>query len=166
MKRITAIVLAGSLIALLAVSVPLQTAQAWNCQKYNFNVERDGDVFVENQSNSNEPAQQARVYINGTLTETLDVPAMPKHTDWTLIGHVNVPDDGFTWLVDGTVDCDDDGEYKAPTATPTPVPPTPTDVPNYQLNLSHIECANEQVEVHFVLLNVPDGITPGTLTYT
>ncbi|KKW26434.1 MAG: hypothetical protein VF00_C0007G0011, partial [candidate division Kazan bacterium GW2011_GWB1_52_7] len=39
-------------------------------------------------------------------------------------------------------------------------------VPDYQLNLSHIECVDEQVEVHFVLLNVPDGITPGTLTYT
>jgi len=39
-------------------------------------------------------------------------------------------------------------------------------VPDYQLNLSHIECVAEGVEVHFVLLNVPDGITPGTLTYT
>jgi hypothetical protein len=38
--------------------------------------------------------------------------------------------------------------------------------PDYQLNLSHIECVDGQVEVHFVLLNVPDGITPGTLTYT
>lgn len=42
--------------------------------------------------------------------------------------------------------------------------------PEYQLNLSHIECVEEPVggnyvEVHFVLLNVPDGITPGTLTY-
>ncbi|PKN89701.1 MAG: hypothetical protein CVU45_06315, partial [Chloroflexi bacterium HGW-Chloroflexi-7] len=35
----------------------------------------------------------------------------------------------------------------------------------YKLNLSHIYCVNEQVEVHFVLLNVPDGQTPGTLTY-
>lgn len=35
-----------------------------------------------------------------------------------------------------------------------------------QLNLSHIACVDGQVEIHFVLLNVPDGITPGTLTYT
>lgn len=35
-----------------------------------------------------------------------------------------------------------------------------------QLNLSHIACVNGQVEIHFVLLNVPDGITPGNLTYT
>ncbi len=35
-----------------------------------------------------------------------------------------------------------------------------------QLNLSHIACVNGQVEIHFVLLNVPDGVVPGTLTYT
>jgi hypothetical protein len=45
--------------------------------------------------------------------------------------------------------------------------------PDYQLNLSHIYCYDGDnpdlqglVEIHFVLLNVPDGITPGTLTYT
>lgn len=35
-----------------------------------------------------------------------------------------------------------------------------------QLNLSHVACVNGQVEIHFVLLNVPDGVVPGTLTYT
>lgn len=35
-----------------------------------------------------------------------------------------------------------------------------------QLNISHILCVDGQVEIHFVLLNVPDGVTPGTLTYT
>jgi hypothetical protein len=34
-------------------------------------------------------------------------------------------------------------------------------VPDYQLNLSHIECVAEGAEAHFVLLNVPDGVTPG-----
>jgi hypothetical protein len=38
--------------------------------------------------------------------------------------------------------------------------------PDYKLNLSHIKCVEGSVEIHFVLLNVPDGITPGTLTYT
>ena len=42
-----------------------------------------------------------------------------------------------------------------------PIPP-----PDYKLNLSHIACVEGQVEIHFVLLNVPDGITPGTLTYS
>lgn len=37
----------------------------------------------------------------------------------------------------------------------------------YQLNLSHIECVEGgQVEIHFVLLHVPDGITPGSLTWS
>jgi len=35
-----------------------------------------------------------------------------------------------------------------------------------KLNLSHIACVNGQVEIHFVLLNVPEGVTPGILTYT
>jgi hypothetical protein len=50
-----------------------------------------------------------------------------------------------------------------PTDTPTKTPITP---PDYQLNLSHIACVDGRVEIHFVLLNVPDGTTPGTLTYT
>jgi hypothetical protein len=33
------------------------------------------------------------------------------------------------------------------------------------LNLSHIRCVEGVVEIHFVLLNVPEGITPGNLTY-
>ncbi len=35
-----------------------------------------------------------------------------------------------------------------------------------QLNLSHIECVDGRVEIHFVLLNVPSGVTPGNLTFT
>jgi hypothetical protein len=38
--------------------------------------------------------------------------------------------------------------------------------PEYKLNLSHIKCVEGSVEIHFVLLGVPDGVTPGTLTYT
>ncbi len=65
------------------------------------------------------------------------------------------------------------------TSTNTPEPTatnTPTEEPtvgstevkkSMQLNLSHIKCLPDgSVEIHFVLLNVPDGITPGTLTYT
>lgn len=37
--------------------------------------------------------------------------------------------------------------------------------PEAMLNLSHIECAGQQVEVHFVVVNLPDGITPGALTF-
>jgi hypothetical protein len=64
--------------------------------------------------------------------------------------------------------------------SPNPVaPPEPEATASFQLvtgsarasqapklNLSHIECVDGAVEIHFVLLFVPDGVTPGTLTYT
>jgi len=37
---------------------------------------------------------------------------------------------------------------------------------DYRLNLSHIYCVDGKVEVHFVLLNVPDGIVTGNVIYT
>ncbi|MHB8136527.1 MAG: hypothetical protein ACYDH1_20130, partial [Anaerolineaceae bacterium] len=37
---------------------------------------------------------------------------------------------------------------------------------DYKLNLSHIYCVNKEVEVHFVLLNVPDSIYPGNVIYS
>jgi hypothetical protein len=48
-------------------------------------------------------------------------------------------------------------------AAPQPAYATP--VQDLQLNLSHVECVSGKVEVHFVLLNVPDGTTPGSLTF-
>jgi YD repeat-containing protein len=55
---------------------------------------------------------------------------------------------------------------RTPTRTATPTRTrTPTSVP-YRLNLSHIECVNFQVEVHFVLLHLQQEVTPGELTYT
>ncbi|MGA2504805.1 MAG: hypothetical protein ABSG01_12005 [Anaerolineales bacterium] len=60
--------------------------------------------------------------------------------------------DGYTHDFLGSIDLGSN--------TCAPVPP------DYQLNLSHIQCVNGQVEIHFVLQNVPDGVTPGTLSYT
>jgi hypothetical protein len=57
----------------------------------------------------------------------------------------------LTALVLGNVFTPTQATYHAPTATQT----------SYQLNLSHIQCVNNKVEVHFVLLNVPNGVTPG-----
>ncbi len=37
---------------------------------------------------------------------------------------------------------------------------------NYQLNLSHIECAGTYIEIHFVLLNTLEGDSISDLTYT
>lgn len=52
------------------------------------------------------------------------------------------------------------------TSRPSTATATNTRRPDFKLNLSHIKCDNGQVEVHFVLLNVPNGLTPGPLTYT
>jgi len=40
--------------------------------------------------------------------------------------------------------------------------------PTPMLNLSHISCFGDgdQVEVHFVVVNLPDGVTPLALTFT
>ena len=54
---------------------------------------------------------------------------------------------------------------ETPRETPTNTPTAPTEE-NYQLNLSHIACVEGKVEIHFVLLNVPDGVTPGSVSYT
>jgi len=99
-------------IALAAVSVA--PALAWNCAKYNFQVLEDGTVQVENKSNSNEPAQSAKVYINGVLVTTLAVPAMPAHTNWTTIGSITPPSGDWTWQVTGTSDCSDSGSFEEP----------------------------------------------------
>ena len=37
--------------------------------------------------------------------------------------------------------------------------------PQPLLNLSHIACAADKVEVHFVVVNLPDGVTPLALTF-
>ncbi len=53
------------------------------------------------------------------------------------------------------------------TSTNTPVPTTSsTKEPDVQLNLSHVECVDGHVEIHFVLVHVPDGASIGTLSYT
>lgn len=131
---------------------PQVVGPRWNCSQYNFTVDEIGRVFVQNLSGSNEPGQTADVYINNVLVaNNVSVPAKSAGTDWTLITTVPVPNTGtWTWKVHGDSDCEDTGSRTT----------------TLQLNLSHIECAQNQVEIHFVLLNVPDGVTPGTLTYT
>ncbi len=105
---------------------------AWNCTQYVFNVSQDGIVTVDNNSTRNEPAQNAQVYINETLAATLTVPALTSGANATL-GSVDVPlDAGFTWRVEGSLDCEDSGAYTLENS-PTPnvthivsVTPTPT----------------------------------------
>jgi len=51
-------------------------------------------------------------------------------------------------------------------AMPQTAEATCGDCGGMKLNLSHIDCAYNSVEVHFVLLNVPYGTTPGVLTFS
>lgn len=119
-RLMTAVSLAlGSAFAVQpAVSRPVE---AWSCELYNFHVERGGQVSVLNDSSRNESSQKAKVYINGALVATLDVPAL-KAGEGAALGTVSTPGDvGFSWMVVGTVDCSDSGSYPPiPTASPTP----------------------------------------------
>lgn len=111
-------------------------AQAWDCQTYVFNVSQDGVVTAHNGSSHDQPAQQARVFINDVLVATFNVPILDPRDGETL-GRVDVPASGqFTWRVEGTMDCSNSGSYgisPTPTTIPTSTPtstPTPTIIPS------------------------------------
>jgi len=94
-------------------------SQAWDCSLYTFNLESDGTVTVTNGSSREEPAQKANVYINGTLVKTLDVPALSPGEGATL-GSISIPSNqSFTWKVEGTKDCRNEGsvEFKEANAS-------------------------------------------------
>ena len=102
---------------------------AWDCSKYVFSLSSSGVVTVSNQSTRDEPAQQAKVYINDTLVATLAVPALPRGQS-SSIGTVQVPSGGFTWKVEGSRDCRNSGTSAAActalTFALTENSPTPT----------------------------------------
>lgn len=137
-KKVAALIgivglVAATVIGVVAVgSSRLGQSQAWDCEKYNFNVTQEGVVTIVNGSTRNEPIQKAEIKINGTLVATLDVPALTPGQTATL-GNVAVPTNGnFTWEVKGTLDCLDGGSY-ASTTSPTPSPspsPTPSGSPS------------------------------------
>ncbi len=127
-------VFAGLIMAVLAAAT-ITVAQAWDCTAYNFRVQENGTVQVENRSGVDEAAQQADVYIRtggswGTRVARFNVPFMPRNTGWQTIGTITPPTVSWEWWVDGTVDCEDKGEYKIKTPTPTVTPSkTPTNTP-------------------------------------
>ncbi|OGM05169.1 hypothetical protein A2715_03365 [Candidatus Woesebacteria bacterium RIFCSPHIGHO2_01_FULL_39_32] len=92
----------------VAPTAPESEPAAWDCSKYTFSVSGTGVVSVNNQSTRNEPSQQAKVYINGNLVNTFDVPALPMGQSATL-GTVQVPTGSFNWRVVGTQDCQSSG---------------------------------------------------------
>ncbi|OGM09532.1 hypothetical protein A2159_00055 [Candidatus Woesebacteria bacterium RBG_13_34_9] len=128
-------------------TAPGSEPAAWDCSKYVFSIEAGGSVKVTNGSTRNEPAQKARVYINGNLVNTFDVPALNKDQSANL-GTVQLPSGNFSWSVVGTLDCQSSGTQgsqtssceqlsfnliqKSPTVTLTITPtlsPSPTEPP-------------------------------------
>ncbi len=133
----------------VAPTAPESEPAAWDCSKYTFFVSGGGVVTIQNQSTRDEPSQEAKVSINGTLVTTLNVPALPRGQSATL-GTVQVPQGAFSWEVVGTKDCRNSGTssgepvsceqltftlaQSSPTVTPTITPtvttsPTPTNRP-------------------------------------
>lgn len=123
-----------AVILVLAVATfKVYDVQAWNCKGYNFRVTSLGSVQVENRSGSDEPSQEADVYVNGSkVINDARVPAMDAETGWKEFATVRVPSGDWSWKVKGESDCSDDGEHdgKKPTATPDPTVPRPTATPD------------------------------------
>lgn len=114
-----ALLLAGFVSAVLLVQrQSLTTSRAWDCDKYVFEVKKDGTVTARNGSTRNEPEQKADVFINDALVQTFTVPALNAGQAVTL-GMVTVPSTTFTWKVDGKTDCADSGRYEI-SSSPTP----------------------------------------------
>src|SRR3990172_2647429 len=115
-------------------------ASAWDCGKYGFQVTGSGQVQVENRSSSNENAQKADVFVNGSkVLNDVQVPSMPKGTDWTDFAEITPPSGDWTWKVKGESDCEDTGEHHGMVSTPTTVPTLPpTPVPTATLEPSPV----------------------------
>lgn len=94
---------------------PESRPSAWDCNKYVFSINSQGVVTVSNQSTRNEPSQQAKVLINGTVITTLNVPALNQGQSATL-GTITLPSGTVKWEVQGTLDCKTSGELSAPKA--------------------------------------------------
>ncbi|HLE03491.1 MAG TPA: hypothetical protein VI729_02610 [Anaerolineales bacterium] len=128
-----------SILAIFAVGILFpQPASAWDCGKYNFRVTASGQVQAENRSSSNENAQKADVFVNGSkVLNDAQVPSMPKETDWTGFAEIVPPADDWTWRVKGESDCEDEGEHHGAVSTATPAPTAPpTSVPTATPELS------------------------------
>ena len=99
------------------------SAEAWDCEGYNFRVTASGSVQVENRSSNDEPAQEADVFVLGDLIiNDAEVPAMKAGMDWTEFEQLpGIPRGNWNWEVIGEKDCRDNGEFEdeEPELTPT-----------------------------------------------
>lgn len=89
----------------------LQKSKAWDCSKYTFELDENGQVIVKNLSNRNEPPQQARVIINSQEVAIFDVPALASG-DTASLGNVQLPAGSYSWKIVGTVDCSNSGSHE------------------------------------------------------
>jgi hypothetical protein len=117
----------------VAPTSPESQPFAWDCSSYTFSVDNNGLVTVNNQSQRDEASQQAKVYINGDLVSTFDVPTLP-HGQSANLGSVILPSGQFSWKVVGTKDCQNEGtgtsgpkSCELLTFTLTQLSPTPTE---------------------------------------
>ena len=132
-----AAIFAGLIAAMALFAKPsFKISGAWDCDKYNIYVARDGLVTVVNDSVYAEAATGVEVYIDGVLAATLTAPALAQGQRAD-IGGVPVPANGvFIWRAVAVADrnCTDSGSYEGTPTTPTPTPtgisiPTPTPTP-------------------------------------
>jgi hypothetical protein len=127
MMRVSAYFTAGVIFSMVVFAI-MGSRALWDCgdnSGYNFRVTSSGSVQVENHSDSNEPAQEADVFINGSkVINDADVPAMKAGTSFESI---SPPPGSWEWRVKGETDCGDSGEHRS--NTPTPPPPTKTPEP-------------------------------------
>jgi len=79
---------------------------AWDCSQYTFLLDPDGTVRVQNGSTIDESAQLAMVYINGSLVDTFDVPALDSGSS-IVVGTVVLPtNQSYSWRIEGSKDCE------------------------------------------------------------
>lgn len=89
-------------------------SRATNCGQYTFEVTREGQVNVKNNTDSSEAFQRARVYINSVEVAIFDVPATASG-ETKIIGNITPPSDSFDWRVAGTTECSSSGIYSTNT---------------------------------------------------
>lgn len=106
-------------VMIISTAATATPALACDCSAYNYNVGLTGVVSVTNNSNSYEGAQSVDVYIDGEKVAVMNVPALGAGKS-AVLGTVATPDNGsFTWKVDGSKNCIDEGSYHEVNSDPT-----------------------------------------------
>ncbi len=125
------------LIAIVIMGLATTVAQAqdilhnptWVCdgtQSYHFTMSREGRVEVINDSDRDEPGQSIDIYIDTQKTNVLYAPPV-KTGESKYVGQVETPGNlGFSWFVDGQIDCNSHGVYPPVVTATSTLTSTPT----------------------------------------